>query len=335
MAYIQKRTTPAGATRYKVIIKSGGRIVKTKTFTTKKAAKTWAKRIEGDMEMMAALGLPNMTFPELLDAYFLEFTGKDTTQPSRLEWWRNVIGEKRLTDIEPALIREALALFAKDHKPATVNRYKAALSGVLKFAINKGWLIKNPCKTVAALPVNNKIVRWLDDGERGRLLASCDRSEWPKMKLLVLMALGTGARKSELLNLRWSDIDFGRKVARLADSKNTEPRTMPLPKPVIGELTRWREVGTGLVFPSDKKPSQPFEFRKHWDKLLINAGVENFRFHDLRHSAASYLVMSGATLHETAAILGHKSLATTQRYAHLSTDHKAAIAERVLGGILS
>jgi len=124
-------------------------------------------------------------------------------------------------------------------------------------------------------------------------------------------------------------------VARLADTKNGEPRTLPLPKPVIEELMRWREVGTGLVFPSDIKPGKPFEFRKHWDKLLIDAGIENFRFHDLRHSAASYLVMSGATLHETAEILGHKSIATTQRYAHLSTDHKAAIAERVLGGILS
>jgi len=73
---------------------------------------------------------------------------------------------------------------------------------------------------VASLPVNNKIVRWLDDDERARLLDACERSEWPKMKLLVLLALGTGARKSELLNLRWIDIDFGRKVARLADTKS-------------------------------------------------------------------------------------------------------------------
>jgi len=287
MAYIQKRTTATGSPRNTAIIKHDGRVIQTKTFTTKKAAQSLARQIEADQELIAALGLSVMTFPELLNAYFLEFTGKDTTQPSRLEWWSKIIGDKRLTDIEPALIREAMASFAKDHKPATVNRYRAALSGVFRFAIRKGWLTKNPCATVAAMPVNNKIVRWLDDDERGRLLDACERSDWPKMKMLILMAIGIGARKSEILNLRWSDIAFNRKVARLADTKNGEPRTLPLPKPVIEELMRWREVGTGLIFPSDKKPNRPFEFRKHWDKLLIDAGIENFRLHDLRHSAAS------------------------------------------------
>jgi integrase len=335
MASIRKRFTTKGDPRYKAEITLNNGARRAKTFGTKAAAKAWAKRIEGDADMVASLGVVPKTFRQTLDAYFSEYTGKDTTQAGRLSWWLVTIGDKRLADIEPALIRDALATFARTHKPATVNRYKAAISGVFKFAINKGWLVINPCRAIPSLPMNNKIVRWLSDDERARLLDACERSEWPKMKLLILMAIGTGARKSELLNLRWHDIDFTRRVARLADTKNGKPRTLPLPKPVLDELHRWREVGAGLLFASTIKPDVPFEFRKHWDRLLVDAGIENFRFHDLRHTTASYLVMNGATLHEVAEVLGHQSVETTKRYAHLSTQHKAELAERVLGGVLS
>lgn len=108
---------------------------------------------------------------------------------------------------------------------------------------------------------------------------------------------------------------------------------MTLPPAVMVELHRFREVGTGLIFPSPTKWRKPFKFRKHWLKALEQAGINNFRFHDLRHSAASMLVMNGATLYETAQILGHKSTQTTARYAHLSVEHKQALTDRIMGDL--
>ena len=135
------------------------------------------------------------------------------------------------------------------------------------------------------------------------------------------------------MNLRWLDIDLVQSIAILRDTKNGDPRILPLPKVAVAELKPRREVGNGLVFPSRRIPRKPFEFRKQWTKALDDAGIKDFRFHDLRHSAASDLVLGGATLHEAAEVLGHRSVATTKRYAHLSTGHKAELVERVLGGV--
>jgi len=133
-----------------------------------------------------------------------------------------------------------------------------------------------------------------------------------------------------MLGLRWSDIDFDEGLAYLALTKNGEPRVCPIPSPAMAELKKYRGIGNRLIFPSDKLPDQPFEFKKQWARALEESGVADFTFHCLRHTAASYLVMSGASLHETAEILGHKDLATTRRYAHLSTEHKKRLAERIM-----
>lgn len=134
------------------------------------------------------------------------------------------------------------------------------------------------------------------------------------------------------MQLKWSDIDFEQKVARLITSKNGEPRIMPLP--AITELKKFRGIGDALVFPSEKLPRRPFHFQKQWLKALKDVGLNDFRFHDLRHSCASYLAMSGCSLIEVAEVLGHKSILTTKRYAHLSTDQKAKVVSRVFDKLI-
>ena len=113
---------------------------------------------------------------------------------------------------------------------------------------------------------------------------------------------------------------------------------LTLPLPVFNELTKFR--GIGLIFPSVLKPWQPKEIKKLWASALKNSNLlypttdsRYFRFHDLRHTAASYLVMNGATLFETGEVLGHKSVETTKRYAHLSVEHKQKLTDRVFGGL--
>jgi integrase len=146
---------------------------------------------------------------------------------------------------------------------------------------------------------------------------------------LVLTAITTGARRGELLSLRWSDIDFERQTAYVQTTKNGQPKVLPLTDDVIKELNKFRQQGSSLIFNSEIKPDKAFCFNKQWKKALTLAEVDNFRFHDLRHTTASYLAMSGASLLEIADVLGHKQISVTKRYAHLCIDHKERLISRV------
>ena len=337
MATIIKLLKPCGV-RYKVIIRSGQRVLKTQTFPKKAEARQWARRIAGDPKIMASLEClgGSMTLSDLVEVYLQDWAleHKDLkNQMWRAAWWVERLGNKRLKDITPGLIRTALASMGTVVLPATSNRQRAVISSILTYVVREEYIPVNPCSRVRSRKVTNRRIRFLQDAERERLLDACDRSDWSRLGLLVRLALGTGARRGELLGLTWSDIDFNRGVARLAETKNGEPRVLPIPSRVLDEMKRHRAVGQAYLFESERNPGKPMvEFRKHFYKATRAAGLENFRFHDLRHSAASVLVMAGATLHETAEILGHKSVVTTQRYAHLSDQHKAELTERILGG---
>ncbi len=154
----------------------------------------------------------------------------------------------------------------------------------------------------------------------------------------MVLALSTGARRAEILGLTWGDIDLQRKVAVLHQTKNNERRALPLAGQAlqcIKELAEMRRIDTRLLFP-DKSGKKPIQLRTPWGKALKEAEIENFKFHDLRHSAASYLAMSGASLAEIAEVLGHKTLQMVKRYSHLSEQHTANVVsrmnERIFGG---
>lgn len=348
MATIRKIQRESGVV-YKAIIKKKGVELKSKTFTRKGDAVTWAKRIEADQEMMEALGTrgAGMRFSELIDQYVAQWTGKCQNQYIRAAYWNDVFGNEKLIDINADLVRQQLKeleagrckrgdgagktkLLAKTRSPSTVNRYRTVLSAIFKYAIGEGYLTVNPVNRVPCRKVSNQRTRYLSDSERERLMEACKKSGWPKLQLLVLMAMTTGMRKSELIGLRWCDVDFDKNLAFLGDTKNGEQRFCPIPGFVMDQLKPLRRVGNGFLFPSEVKPDQPFEFKKHWLKALADSGIQNFVWHDLRHTAASLLVMNGATLYEAGEVLGHKSTQTTQRYAHLSTDHKSRLVDRVM-----
>ena len=132
--------------------------------------------------------------------------------------------------------------------------------------------------------------RFLSQEEQAALLAACRASHWDKCHLLVLMALTTGARKGELLHLKWSDIDLGQRTAHLGITKNGKPRLLPLTQPVVEELMRFREKTSFRVFCSTTSKTTPFDTSKAWRKALEASGIGHCRFHDLRHTAASNLV---------------------------------------------
>ncbi|WP_457667711.1 tyrosine-type recombinase/integrase [Thiolapillus sp.] len=354
MATITK--TKSGS--FKAIIRKNGRTIKTKTFKFKKDARTWATRIEGDRDAMAAYGMPGASIPysDLANEYMDQYSGRDGNIQHKSDFWKTVFSNTLLVDIDAAMIRQALERYGngevlrssgigtdgklimkktgKKRSPATVNRMRAFLSSVFRYAIKqRGYMNENPCRLVPSLTENNKRVRYLSDDERKRLIEACKASEWDKLYLLVLLAITTGARLGELQGLHWNEINFSSRTATLPHTKNGDSRILTFPPVTITELQRFREVGKGLVFASEVKWRKPFDFRKHWNKALKQASIENFKFHDLRHTCASYLAMNGATLHEIAQVLGHRNIQTTMRYAHLSVDHKQSVTDRVMGGI--
>ena len=340
--------------KFKAIIRSNNRLLKTKTFKRKTDAKAWAKRWEREYERMEATG--DIYINKTLNDLIRELRS-DLKHDNRSRFWRNQFGQKKLREITSNDIEGALATYGtgkvkrcngldggggsvvvdtrKKRTPASVNRMKASISAILAAGVRKHWITHNVAREVAALPENNKRTRYLTDGERSALLSACKLSSWEKLYLLVVLALATGARQAELLNLRWSDIDFVKSTALLRKTKNGDQRVLTFPTPVITELVKYRETGNGLVFASKNIPDKPFCFRKVWLEALREAKIENFRFHDLRHSCASYLAMHGASLIEIGQVLGHRSPQTTHRYAHLSTRHKAELTERVMSGLIT
>jgi integrase len=153
-----------------------------------------------------------------------------------------------------------------------------------------------------------------------------------------LIALTTGARRNEILGQRWRNIDLAKCRAVIEDTKNNERRSLGLVRQVVDELKALKKIqriDDDLVFlhPKTGKPSY-FYFEKAWREARQKARIKNFRFHDLRHSCASYLAMNGATTSEIAAVLGHKTLAMVKRYSHLSDEHVRGVVERTAEKVL-
>ena len=152
------------------------------------------------------------------------------------------------------------------------------------------------------------------------------------------MALSTGARLGELMSLTWGDLDLKKGIARLSDTKNGSPRHLPLIPAALEQLQALpRPIdATTYLFPSTKERGKNYGsgFRKYWDKALKDAEIENFRFHDLRHTAASLLTEAGVPLVTVAEIMGHKTMAMVQRYSHVATKHKAEVVTETFKDLL-
>lgn len=287
------------------------------------------------------------TLWELLDAYereYLPHQAKNTQKRKRSQFrlFRATLGNPLLEDVTPALLRTWRDRLSTQASPGTVGAHLHALSGVLRVAIDDyEWLASNPLMKVKKPRLPEERVRFLDAPEQAHLLAACQRSPCQLLYPLVLLALTTGARKMECLMLRWSDVDLESGVMRLVRTKNRLRRGVPIPSVTCQVLQGWQEIlagwGTQLpslyVFPGIK--AQPPDINRRWMAARDQAGLFGFRFHDLRHTAASYLAMSGVRIEVIAEILGHKSLATTRRYAHFTTGYTLAAVEHMAGQFIT
>lgn len=303
------------------------------------------------------------TLADIARRYLAAYAGRDTSRPHRIGAWVRLLGERPLTTLSPDDIDTALAGLGQeparvyggldaDGKPIfrrkapqrsgpTLNRYLVALAALFAWARRARLLprgFESPTRHVDKFPENRGRVRYLTDDERARLLAACKESGWPRLHLLVSMALTTGARRGELLALRWCDIDLDRAEGVLHDTKNGDRRVLVLLPSICEELRRFspRDAATSsaLVFRSRLRPSQPYAMAQAFRDAMTLADIKNFRFHDCRHTAASYMAQHGASLLEIADTLGHRQLRMVQRYAHLNTDSRRRLMARVFEGKL-
>lgn len=347
MANITERRRKDGKTVYKVQVRVKGHPSQTATFERKTDAKRWGQQTESAIREghhFPTVEAKRHTVAELLDRFVRDELPKmpkvEALWLTQLTWWRNQIGHYTLADVTPALISECRDYLSQHGTPrqpkitpATVNRYLAALSRVFSAAVKEwGWMDDSPMRRVRKLPEPIGRVRCLDSGERERLLRECKQSDNEYLYPLVILALSTGARQGELLTLRWKDVDMQKRRITLHETKNGERRSLPLFGPALEAIQRMmkvRRIDTELLFPSRRHPDKPISIRHPWIMALRRAEIHDFRFHDLRHSAASYLAMNGATLVEIAAVLGHKTLQMVKRYTHISESHTAGVVERM------
>ncbi len=252
-----------------------------------------------------------------------------------MQWWKETLGAYTLAEITPALLaaqRDKLLEEKTKRKelrtPATVNRYLAALSHVFTVAIKEwSWIEENPLLKITKPKEPRGRVRFLSDEERSRLLDACKISDNKILYLVVVLALSTGARRMELLGLHWKDVDLQRGVIILHETKNDERRVLTLSGHALELMQQYKDKSNltcELVFPG-KILKNPIDIRSPWETALRRAGIANFRFHDLRHSTASYLAMNGASLSEISEVLGHKTFQMVKRYAHLSEAHTSKV----------
>ncbi|WPL15579.1 Integrase [Thiorhodovibrio winogradskyi] len=359
MATITERTDGTGARTYRVEVRLKGHPRQSATFTRKTDAKKWAQQNEAAIREgrhFKTIKSRRHTLADLIDRYIRDVLPRPPRKSKRprssrsisiitsqLQWWRDELGAYILADVTPAKIVEARDKLSRTVKrdgtpmsPSTVVRYMAPLSHAFGVAVREwGWIDDSPMRKVERPAEPDGRVRFLSDDERESLLGACRGSRNPWLYLAVLLALSTGMRKSELTGLRWPDVDFKNARITLRETKNGEIRVVPLTGQALALLkdhAKIKRLDTDLVFPGQArppKPVQPMDFRAAWDAALKRAEIQDFHFHDLRHTTASYLAMNGASLAEIAEVLGHKTLAMVKRYAHLSEAHTASVVERM------
>ena len=242
-----------------------------------------------------------------------------------------IIGDKPLRDITRGQVTALIhGLAAKGQAATTVNRTLAHIKAIFNRAIE--WEVdgieKNPAKGVKPLPDHKRHERYLSAEEAQQLLQVVSKSQNKLLPYIVALLLLTGCRRREVLEARWENIDLERGLLTIPLSKNGKPRYVPLSpaaqnillgaKALVVSLMGSEQAANGWVFPNPKTRKPFCKMQSGWMRARRLAGLEGLRVHDLRHSFASALVNRGMTLYDVKEALGHSSVITTQRYAHLA-----------------
>ena len=248
------------------------------------------------------------------------------TERNRVLAWAREFGSRPLGQITRAEIEAWRREKMMKCRPATINRDLSRLRRMFSLAIEWDLLEESPMTGIRFLRENNARTRYLSLEESIRLIANCIA---PHIRALVTVALHSGMRLGEILNLRWHDLDFASGFILVRDSKNGESRHVAHDATLSALFRAYpRRLGADLVF-SSSSGGRIVDVRTGFLNACKRAGLTDLHFHDLRHTFASQFVMAGGDLYILKEILGHKSITMTQRYAHLSPSYKIKAIDRM------
>ena len=271
----------------------------------------WFERLPGEEK----------TFGEMMEKYLNEYASKKLSAKSFQGYAKKPIlylGDYLLCEISPKVINEfKIRRLSEGIKPATVNRELATMKKAFNLAVKEWeWVRDNPVLRVSMEKEENQRDRWLTFEEEEKLLNVCP--DW--LRELVIFALNTGMRLGEIISLEWKGVDLFRKTITIFKSKNKELRTIPINGVVFEMLknkSRVKSIKTNFVFYTQvHKMYLKTSIDHAFKKVLKKAGIEDFRWHDLRHTFATRLIQAGVDFYKVQKLLGHKTPLMTQRYAH-------------------
>lgn len=272
--------------------------------------------------------LPNKTWMDAVVRWIDESTHKRSlvTDKIHLTWLDQFLRTQKLAEID----RDLIEFIAKKKEQSnvsltTVNRILELIRAILNRAHKEwGWLDKTP--PIRMRKIENKRIRWLTKQEANRLLKELP----PHLNEMASFTLATGLRESNVTQLKWEQIDLTKKHALIHadESKSKRPIPVPLNKQAISILKA--QIGKNDIYAFTYQGKPVTRCNNHaWQKALKRAGINDFRWHDLRHTWASWHVQNGTPLHELQQLGGWSNYETVLRYAHLSSEHLRVAAERV------
>lgn len=343
---IEKRRSKDGQISYRIRIRKEGHNV-SETFPTLKQARAREKEVE---ELIASGRLlcghiSDHTLKDALERFTEELkTRRPNTQRGyriSLKYALKHFGEGRLVrTITPIMVHDYGLLLQKTYKRGSPCQYLLVFKQLLRRMFVWEWIPDDIARKVANLSPSPIIERCLKPDELKRLLEALDIPRCQEHRNIVLLALYTGMRRTELLGLQWHEVDLERRLIRLPAErcKTNKARNVPLCDDAVAVLLVQRKRHpdiTNVFYSARNKPLR--DVGPILARACKRAGIDGFRFHDLRHTAASYLAQAGANTFRVAQFLGHRDLATVQRYAHLNEEelHDSAklIANKVSIGL--
>lgn len=234
---------------------------------------------------------------------------------SRTKLIKEYFGETTLIkDITPEKVEKFKEfLLLRGRSKMTVNRYLEQLKTTFKMAVDNDYLMKNPCKNIKKFPIKNYSVRYLTEEEECRLFKVLPEY----LKGIVIVALNTGLRKSNILLLKWEQINFDFKFIEVLENKGNKHILLPMNNVLYDFFISTpvnKRVGYVFVNPDTGLPYR--DIKKAWQTALKVANIENFRFHDLRHTVGTRLAKENVPVNVIQEILAHSDVKTTMRYVH-------------------
>lgn len=295
-------------------------------------------RPSGGSDFAAFVGDPNAKAGEFADGSYLAWAkdnkrswGHDRFRAKvLLEFFRG----KTFAQISPLLVekykerRESTSCRGGTRAPATVDRELALLSRIFTLAMKHKLAATNPCAEVARLATDNRRVRYLLDEEEERLLPLLTGPR-AHVRAAVLVAIGTGMRRGDQLNMKWDRVDFQRGVIWVPNAKTGQSYTVPMSTQVREIMLELRRAAKGAdyVFANPRTGRPYTELRRPFDSACLEAGVKGLRWHDLRHTFGTRLAEAGHSEATIAELMGHSDPKTTRRYTHGTERAKRSAVE--------